>query len=116
MPDTQSPTPDEFRPLPVTLTHEGHILRQTERNEYAAIYVKSKGDQIRGYEVVRIRRARASVHPHAGPIPPREVYPRNEEWGTHGWTCMTLKDAVERFNRITETQQARNHPAVEATV
>ena len=98
----------------------GHTLRQVERNEHAAIYSKSKGGRVRVYEVIRIRRAKASVHPHAGPIPARECYPTSEQWGRWGWTHVTLECAKEAFAGLTAeaiaARQARNQPAGEATV
>lgn len=69
---------------------------QIHRKGMVAIYQKTKGQYV-GYEVVLIRQ-RDEYEIAGKVVPAAECYPSNESWGTHGWTCATMKDAQEKLD------------------
>jgi hypothetical protein len=90
-----------LRPLPLTLAHSGYTLTQVKRNDTAAIYEKTKPGIKPTWEVIRIRHEKAKIHPFSkAELPDREAYPRDEEWGTHGWTYTNIEDARTRFETL----------------
>ncbi|MBL9169739.1 MAG: hypothetical protein JNN07_18505 [Verrucomicrobiales bacterium] len=56
------------------------------------------------WELVRIKTLKASVI-HGKEYPRREVYPKDEDWGTLGWTLVSLDDAKERFAALVASYQ-----------
>ena len=90
-------------PLPLEFKHKSFGYRQLERNDKAAIYSQSAGDQIAAYEVVKI----CVVQPEivmGKEYPLREVYPPDSQWGSKAWTCTTLGEARAKMKFITEIQ------------
>jgi hypothetical protein len=86
-------------PLPLEFKHKSFGYRQLERNEKAAIYSQSAGDQIAAYEVVKIRTVKFTIW-MGKEIPFREVYPSDNHWGSRGWTYRTLGEAKIKMEVI----------------
>lgn len=98
-------------PLPLEFKHKSFGYRQLERNEKAAIYSQSAGDQIAAYEVVKIRTVKPKIW-MGREIPFREVYPSDNDWGSRGWTCHTLEEAKIKMKVISDVKstQATRQP------
>ena len=98
-------------PLPLEFKHKSFGYRQLERNEKAAIYSQSAGDQIAAYEVVKIRTVKPKIW-MGREIPFREVYPSDSDWGSRGWTCHTLEEAKIKMKVISDgkSTQATRQP------
>lgn len=94
----------EFRPLPVEFTRDGYQYRQVRREGLLAIYSQRKGGATYSYEVIIIQQ-RPAEKIVAREYPPRETMPSPEQWGTSGWTCLTLADAQKRFETLLQTPQ-----------
>lgn len=94
-----STSPETFRTLPTKMTHSGMELKQIKREGDFAIYSKGKEGKIYGYEVVRIRKSPGGEM-FGKMIPPGELYPGNEQFGTYGWYFNDLPSADTRFQRL----------------
>jgi hypothetical protein len=91
-----------IQPVPRTFTYDGYEHVLIERSGRRAIFSKARPQgPIRCYEVVRLgyRGAEIIKGKH---YPARETYPRSEDWGVTGWTCMTLGDARKKMGEIEE--------------
>lgn len=85
--------------LPLKTTSYGWTLTQIKRDRTRAIYEQSKDGQVCAYEVIRIEVAKPFTI--AGKeYPEREVYPKSEDWGRTGWTCMTHDAAISRYQSL----------------
>ncbi len=73
--------PSGPRPIALTFNRHGFTYTQLQRQNKAAIYRVERA----GFEVVRIREAKESKLPGGKIAPYREVYPSDEEFGSHGW-------------------------------
>jgi hypothetical protein len=82
----------------------GFTLIQLKRVGNVAIYQQTKKKQATAFEVVIIRRRKASTA-FGKNFPATEYYPHNEDWGTYGFTYRGLEDAelklVELFGKET---------------
>lgn len=83
--------------VPIKYTVYGFEMSQVQRRGDLAIYAQARpGCQPIAWEVVRIRRASAQVilgHEY----PEREVLPGAADWGSDGWTCLSLEAAEARL-------------------
>lgn len=73
----------------------GAIAVQIKRVGKIAIYRRTE----QNYEVIIIQDAKARVIFNKS-YPDREVYPFNEDFGTKGWTFMTLAAAERKFDHL----------------
>ena len=87
--------------LPRTLRHDGFDLRQVQRVDQVALYEKTKNNYT-GWEVILIRNRPGRHLPNGKYIPASECYPTSAEWGTWGWTPISLAQAKERFNKLVQ--------------
>jgi hypothetical protein len=71
-----------------------------ERSGRRAIFSKARPlGPVRWFEVVLLGyRGAESIGGKS--YPARETYPRSEEWGISGWTCMTLGEARKKMEEI----------------
>ena len=74
------------------------------RDGNVALLRKTKpGFSFESYEVVRIQRHNG--YQIAGiKIPPAEMMPHSELWGTHGWTFTSFDDACAKFDQLKDKQ------------
>jgi len=87
--------------LPESLKRYGTTLKLVMRCENKAIYSQYYGDDLVGYEVVKIRILKSRFVKIFNRIEPeRETYPSTGQWGIYGWTYMTLEKAIERYNQL----------------
>lgn len=82
----------------------GFNFLQVKRVGDVAIYRKANAVFILGYEVFRIQRHNGRRIGDAE-IPPAEFMPSSEQWGTLGFTCMTLDAAEARFMDMLNTEK-----------
>lgn len=89
---------DGYLILPKEFIQGGWCFKQLYRAEDKAIYEKTK-NSVKSIELIKI-----STHDGytiAGNIiPPSEVYPGNEQWGTLGWSFSTLNEAMNKLKTI----------------
>ena len=77
-----------YRPLPTRFRRNGIDYEQIAREGHAAIYEQrwtGCAEPSVCYEVIRIRR-RQGFEIGGRWVPPAEVYPKSEAWGTDGFT------------------------------
>lgn len=87
-----------MKPLPTEFHKRGFTFTQLERRNDWALFKKVRdGTNHESFEVVNIRT-------HNGykigetEIPPSEFYPRDEDWGVHGFTFMAIEaDKARKF-------------------
>jgi hypothetical protein len=72
---------------------KGFEFKQVLRNGDMAVYEKhAPGSKCSSYELIHITSHNGYII-GGNNIPPSEVYPSDSQWGVHGWTYTTLKDA-----------------------
>lgn len=80
-----------MRPLLTEIPYKGHVLRQLKRTGKVAMYERSKGGRVYGFEVIKIKIAPAHTWPNGNTTPEHEAYPCDNEFGSKGWYFM-VKD------------------------
>jgi hypothetical protein len=85
-----------MRILEPVFKHGGFAFRQIAREGQVALFEKSKGRYV-GWQVVIVQQWPERTWPDGTVSPPREAMPKDEQWGSLGWTCQTLERAWERF-------------------
>jgi len=89
----------DYKTLKVNFNRKGFEYNLVKRVADKAIYEQLRNGKVVAYEVVRIRR-------HDGYtlgdvfIEPSEIYPSDNEWGAHGFTCRDLKSAEIRLESL----------------
>jgi hypothetical protein len=85
--------------LPEEFTASGWTFKQLRRENNKAIYIKTKGNGLESFEVIRI--SKHETYEIAGnSIPAAECYPSNEQWGDLGWSYNDIKEANKKFNKL----------------
>jgi len=86
-----------MKQLEKEIRSNGFIYIQEFRNDRFAIYSQWLGNEIIGYELIKIRKRKDRVlfgkHYLAS-----EVYPDTKSWGSEGWTFKNYSDAVKRLS------------------
>jgi len=77
----------------------GFTFTQLQRVGDVAIYGQTKGKQSPAFEVVIIRRREASIA-FGHEFPATEYYPKSEDWGTYGFTYLTLKETERKLRKL----------------
>jgi len=81
-------------------TKNGFDFKLLRREGRIALFVGTKEGQAQiNYEVIRIQFNRAGER-FGKTFPDSESGPRNEMWGDHGWTFVTLEQAEARFQSL----------------
>jgi hypothetical protein len=91
-----------YKPLPKEFRRIGFRYRQVARQGNAAIYEQTwsgSGNPSVCYDVIRIRR-RDGFHIGGKSVPPAEVYPKSEAWGTHGFTFTDKDTAFAKLREL----------------
>ena len=84
----------------------GDAFEEIERiNDYAIYERVREGNGLKhhnGYEVVKITKYKKDVEIKGVQVAKAgdEKYPSNEQWGTKGWTFMTLEGARKKLNEL----------------
>ena len=92
-----------MKKLPDNFRKEGFDHKVLKREGDVALLSKSK-DNYHGFEVV-------VVQSHNGYrfgnelFPPAEFMPRNEDWGSKGFTCSSREAAEVRFTKLLKAQE-----------
>jgi hypothetical protein len=92
-----------FQPLSKEIKTQGKTLQQVWRNADSAIYKESHG-----YEVIAIKKV-AAEDVFGKHLPPREVYPGNEDWGRLGKTRYD-GDSLESLQKLASTLAENRYP------
>ncbi len=99
-----------MKTLETEFESKGFRYTQVRRDGDVAIYKQSRidgalvnGSHMHGshsaFEVVKIRRHNG--YTLAGiSFPPAEMYPSSSLWGLFGWTCVTLEEAEQKFQKL----------------
>jgi hypothetical protein len=93
------PSDAPYRIAPTVFGHSYFTLTQLKRVGNVAIYKQTKGKQSPAFEVVVFREYEA-FHAFGKDFPAGERYPCSEDWGTYGFTYITLKDAERKFRAL----------------
>ena len=90
-----------MKKLPDSFMKYGYAFKLVQRCQNKAIYAEYIGNHLFAYEVIKIRvhpaRYNAFFNRHE---PETEIYPSSEQWGNMGWTCITWKRALERYESL----------------
>lgn len=86
-----------MKTLPALFARNGFSHKLVIRDGMLAIYERKHSTAQRPhFETIRIR-----VWPertlHGRMLPLQEAYPSSEQWGAHGWTYATLKEAQQKL-------------------
>jgi hypothetical protein len=97
-------TSDPEIPLPTTFTLDQFNFKLIERHGDLALFEKNKAypskKLFKTFEVVIVQHLLAHQWPDGRITPKRESLPKNEEWGTHGWSLQTKDDAFRKLKEL----------------
>ena len=110
--------------IPTTYSKNGWNYKLLKRTDKGAIYTQSKVQDLpldgkpAAWEVVRIRvreektiKTTKDGQPSEYTIKAGEYLPHSEEWGSQGWTFVTLEGAEARLAEISTISETPNHKA-----
>lgn len=93
----------KHKPIDKEFTLKAHTYTQIRREGDVAIYKQTltdgKGEATPSFEVVKIGRHNGYTIGGAY-IEPAETYPGATQWGVNGFTCKSLKEADEKFEKL----------------
>lgn len=103
-----------MKTLSTEITSRGFTYRQIERRGNAAIYsqhLKGKSGKPLAYEVIIIKSHNGYTLGGAW-IPPSEMYPGQESFGTLGWSYSTLMSnaleiALDKLGQVVQAQAVK---------
>src|SRR5258708_2418142 len=106
MTEQPSHTPITVRTIPAAFNQDGYDHKLVVRCGRSAIFSKSRPlGPIHCFEVVRLE-YRGAETIRGTNYPARECYPRSEDWGVAGWTCMTLEAARKKMGKLKDGASA----------
>ena len=88
------------------ITNKNFSYKQIIRENNVAIYEQrllEPDATNKRYEVIIIR-SHDGYEINGNKIAPSEMYPSANQWGTLGWTCMTMEDAQKRFKKVKNSE------------
>jgi len=82
-------------------------FKQLKRVGDVALFEKHNPDHPPGtalsYEVVIVQKVPDKTFPNGITTPAHESMPSPEEWGTSGWSPLTLAEALVKFDKVCRT-------------
>jgi hypothetical protein len=97
-----------MKPIPERFTQDGFYLRQLDRDGPVALYLKTKGERNRSYEVVIVKQEPENVM-FGRLVPAHERYPGNEQWGQYGFTLTSEATAREKFAMLVNLYRTKQN-------
>ncbi len=102
-----------MKKIPKTFNKNGMIHTLIQRSDTVALYKSSVNNDIRGYDVHKIRQKRSSFSEFAQSdgsirklyLPEREILAGNEEFGMYGWSYDTKETAKKKFEELTNSSK-----------
>lgn len=89
----------EYATLKTNFSSKGFKFTMLKREKNKAIFLKSKADGVKSYEVIMI--GKHNGYTLAGNfIPPAEIYPGTNNWGNRGFTFTSLEAAEAKFKKL----------------
>ena len=109
------------RPLPAQFTQGEWDFRQLDRSKGVCLYIKVKvglsGGLVESWEVILPKHSKGRVMPSGKHYPDRETYPKDEDWGTLGWSYEDEGAALDEFHKRSAAINGRRmHPLSKAPV
>lgn len=95
-----------MRPLEKEYEKNGYTYLQVYRSDTEAIYKQKDGDRNVGYEVGRIKTAKAGEI-FGNKVPAREVFWNNEDFGVIAWSVATLNKAYKVVDEIQKGERIK---------
>lgn len=96
----------KIKKLETTFSKLGFNFRQIKRTDNVAIFEKTKegvSGEIVSFEVAVIR-AHEGYEIAGNTVEPSEFMPRNEDWGTFGWSYTKEEDAHKKFGEVVKQE------------
>jgi hypothetical protein len=95
--------------LPIELKKCGYLLKQIQRNDFAAVYSVTDiaTGAAHGYEVFEIQYREPTTYPNGTQYPMRERYPNAEAFGDWAKAPRHLDRALQLFKDFTERAQKK---------
>lgn len=87
-----------MRALPTTFKRHGFTYTQVVNLHPAYVYEQRKGSRV-WYEAIKARKTGAREL-NGRALEAAWQFPKSEDWGAHGFTCQTLKRAMERAQQL----------------
>lgn len=91
-----------LKTLKESITFDGYILKQLQRAEKKALY--QQGDDHWEVVKIRIKKLYRTCSNESSLIDQgflsREYYPCSEEWGSYGWTYISLEEAQTKYETL----------------
>ena len=93
-------TTNEYKVIPTQFKKKGFTYTQVKREGNKAIFEQTReGTGLKNYEVVKL--GRHNGYTMGGVfIEPSETYPGSSLWGIMGWTCTSIEDATNRYDKL----------------
>ncbi len=107
--ETKGRNENTMTPIPLIFRRGGYDYKQVMRDDRAAIYRQSRGEESDCFEVVILQKCPTHTWPDGNVTLAHEAMPGSESWGSQGFTCTSLDAAKARFEQITATR-----PRIEA--
>jgi len=87
------------KPLSPTLRKNGFAYTLVLRDEHRAIYWQHVCENCQYYEVFKIRIRPETIF-KGKPIPEREVFPTDSDFGITAWSFPSYEKALQKFNSL----------------
>ncbi len=85
--------------LPPELHKNGFKYTLVLRGQGSCIYKQHVTANIKRFEIFIIK-TKPTKEIFGKQYPVREVFPANEDFGSTAWSCFTLDNAMNRFNKL----------------
>jgi len=82
---------------------DGFAFRLLIRKGDIALFEKAKPNGAKFFEVIRLRRRPAETIKGVS-YPEREIMPRAEEFGVHGFAFSEIEEAEQSFHKLADSQ------------
>jgi hypothetical protein len=104
----------QYRPIETEFETNEIKFKQLKREGDVALYERTnKRGKCDGYEAIYITKSKGGIC-YGKTIEPYEVYPGDAMFGKNGYYCVTMEQAMGRFNELLVKQEARNKAKAEA--
>ena len=97
-----------MKKIPETFNKNGMTHKLLKRKGMIALYESSHEDEVRGYEVHKIRwkkSMKGKIKQRDGTfqeidVPDREILASNEDFGTYGWSYQHKENAIKKYEEL----------------
>lgn len=102
---------ERIKLLPVAFRKYGYQYEQIALSRKGAIYAQKDENGTVAYEVIRTRKIRLTFGRFGHDLDliegytHKEIYPSSSDWGERGWTFMSIGQAKNKLNELSQVQR-----------